>query len=407
MLLPAISRTSFLLRKTLAMNFGSELKARWPLDPGCTYLNHGTVGVTPYAVLDAQQAIRMEIECQPAKFMDVDLRPRLRQAADRVAQVLGGAGDDYVFIENASTGINAVLRGLDFEDGDEILYVSHAYGAVKKAIGYVASRTGAIPVAIEIPYPPKSDEEILTSLKAALSGNSKLAVLDHITSETALRLPIRRMIALCRAAGVPVLVDGAHAPAMSEIDIPTLGAAWYAGNLHKWMFAPRGCGFLWTDPGYQKTTHPLTISWGYQESYIEEFAWTGTHDFSRYLAVPAAVDFMQELGESRMRLHNDALVREGASFVADAFGLAYKVPDNMTGAMTLIPLLEGFGGNADEASALRAILRDEHNIELHIIALDDRIWGRVAAQVYNDMSDFEKLTDALETVSARNESLIS
>ncbi len=292
---------------------GRSLKSLWPLDPDCTYLNHGTVGVTPFKVLEAQQDIRLEIERQPARFMNVDLRPRLRLAADAVADTLGGEGADYVFVENASAAINAVLRGLDFDPDDEILYVSHAYGAVKKAVEYIAARTGARAIVATIPYPPQNIDEILTPLNNALSPRTKIAVLDHVTSETALVLPLKAMIDACRNANVPVLVDGAHAPAMIDLDIPAQGATWYVGNLHKWMFAPRGCGILWSAPEVQDATHPLTISWGYQKGYVEEFAWTGTHDFSRYLAVPAAIEFMHELGATEMRQHNHALVRAGAA----------------------------------------------------------------------------------------------
>ena len=143
---------------------------------------------------------------------------------------------------------------------------------------------------------------------------------NRIASETALILPLARMIALCHDRDVPVLVDGAHAPAMIELDIPGTGADWYAGNLHKWMFAPRGCGILWTPERLQAETHPLTISWGYESGYAAEFDWTGTHDFSRYLSVPAAIAFMRRLDAAAMRRYNHDLVRAGAELVADALG---------------------------------------------------------------------------------------
>ncbi len=356
----------------------------------------------PTAVVEAQHTIRWDIERHPARHLLHELRPKLAGVLERVAVEFGGRGQDYAFVGNASEGINAVLSSLRFQPGDEILLLDHAYGAVKNAAAYVAKRWGATPVSVDIPFPPACDEDILDPIAAALSGRCKLAVLDHVTSDTALKLPIVEMIALCNRAGVPVLVDGAHAPGMLNLDIPSLGADWYVGNLHKWAFAPRACGILWTDPAHQAATHPPVMSWGYGESFFEEFVWTGTHDYSRYLAVPAAFDFMLELGAGKIRSYNHALVREGAALLAETFGLPYDMPADMTGAMTLAPLPAQMGVNGDDALTLQARLRDEFDVELKVVARDGRLWLRVSAQVYNDLTDFERAAAALKTIHGRH-----
>ncbi len=382
------------------VDFGHAARALWPLAPGIAYLNHGTVGVTPCEVMDAQDALRRRIESQPARFMRHELKPALRQAADFAAGLFGGRGDDYVFTDNATAGVNAVLRSLDLRAGDEVLVTDHAYGAVRNAAAYACRRAGAVLKTAAIPFPLQAHEDAVNAVAAALSSRTRLAVIDHITSETALILPVAAIAALCRDNGTKLLVDGAHAPGTLPLDIPALGCDWYAANLHKWYFAPRGCGLLWASEAAQESLHPAAVSWKLDEGFTAEFDWTGTRDFTSYLCFPEAARFMDRLGAERVRAHNHAFVLQGAALLAGRFGPALAPMPEFTGGMALAPLPDRFPADAERAGTIRDALLFQHGIEVPVITLGGRLWARLAAQVYCDMADFERLADALTAMAA-------
>lgn len=377
----------------MTADFGETIRAAWPLEERAVYLNHGTVGVTPRTVMAAQNRIRDEIEAHPARFLLRELGPRLRRAADRVAGELGGQGEDWVFVENATTGVNAVLRSLELEPGDEVLVCDQTYGAVVRAARHVCARAGATLRQVTLPFPPESPDQVVEAVTSALSSRCRLAILDHITSETALILPIADLAAACRARGIPVLVDGAHAPGMLALDVPAIGADFYVGNLHKWAFAPRSCAVLWVAPRRQADLHPAVVSWGYEQGLTEEFDWTGTRDPSAALASGAAFDFIAGLDAAAMRRWNHALVRDGAALLGGAVA-----PEAMTGAMTLAPLPPSAGTQKAQGDALRARLLDEYRIEVPVVPVGDRLWLRLSAQVYNSLEDFERLRTALRAL---------
>ena len=391
--------------------FGRSFLAHWWLDPEITYLNHGTVGATPRVVLEAQQAWQRRIEAQPASFLfrelmrltpDAPGAPRLllRRTADTVGAFIGARGDDLVFVDNASTGINAVLRSLALEAGDEIVVLDQAYGAVVLTARFVTRAVGAKVVTVATPFPVEGDPGVAyaDAVERALTPRTRLAVLDHVSSETALTLPVAAMIARCRALGVPVLVDGAHVPGALPLDITALGADWYVGNLHKWAFAPRACGFLWVAPAHRAAMHPPVISWGLDVGLAQEFEWTGTRDPSALLSAPAGLDFMHDvLGLEAMRTWNHDLVWRMAHVLAARWGRAWTTPEAMVGCMASVPLparLDALGEAA--APALKDWLLHERRIEAQVHAIRGRLHVRLAAQVYNDESDFERLADAVD-----------
>jgi isopenicillin-N epimerase len=381
-----------------ARQFGHGLRHLWPLEDGAIYLNHGTVGVTPLPVLDAQNDIRLTIERHPARFMLRDLKSQLRAAADLLAGRFGGAGSDYVFQENATTAINAVLRSIELKPGDEVLITDHTYGAVANAAAYACRKAGATLVKAALPFPVSDAGAIMDALRRHLGPHTRLAVLDHITSETALVLPLADMIAACHAAGAQVVVDGAHVPGQMPLDVPALGADWYAANLHKWHFVPRSCAFLWTQPDLQADLHPAVISWRLDEGYTAEFDWTGTRDPSAYLCLPAAAAFMDDLGADAVMAYNhDLACRAGQLFARRFNGPA--TPPELTGSMTLAPLPAGLAADHETANHLRARLLDEHGIEVPVIPREGRLWARLSAQVYCELSDFERLADAVASIS--------
>jgi len=395
------------------MPFGHGLLAQFPLEPGGIYLNHGTVGVTPLAVMRARSAILEEIERHPARYMIRELMrlgmsappeaPRLRAAAGRVAAFLGVRADDLVFVDNASSGVNAVLRAIELEPGDEILLTDHAYGGVARAAAFIARQRGATVATAALPFPPRDPADYARAVAAAITPRTRLAVLDHVSSETALVMPLAAMASACRASGVPVLVDGAHAPGPLALDVAALGVDWYAANLHKWCFAPRSCGILWAAPERQAALHPGVISWGItNDDWLQEFEWTGTRDPSPWLAAPAGLDFMCDaLGLAAMRAWNHDLAWRSALRLGERWGRPWTTPEAMVGCMVTVPLPAWLGpGSFDNAQRLRDALFFGHRIEAPVIARGGGLWARLSMQVYNEDDDVERFAVAVESLAA-------
>jgi isopenicillin-N epimerase len=377
--------------------YGAALRGDWALDAGFLTVNHGSYGATPRVVLAAQDAWRARMEAQPSRFMAEVLPGALRDAAARLAAFLGAEAEGLAFVANATEGCNAVLRSLPLRAGEEVVLLGHAYGAVRKPAGFVAAAAGARVVEAPIPYPHPSAEAVLAALDAALGPRTRLAVLDHVTSASALVLPVAEMVALCRARGVPVLVDGAHGPGQVPLDLRALGADWYAGNGHKWLMAPKGCGFLWAAPGRRDGLHPLAISHGLGEGFLAEFDWTGTRDPTAFLAAGAAVAFHAALGGPALMARNAALAREAGAALAARLGTECGVPPAMQGAMATVRLPGP--ATADRAAALRRRLL-ALGTDAQVVALAGALWLRVSAQAYNEAADYERLGGMVATALA-------
>ena len=371
--------------------WGAALRSEWSLDPAIAYLNHGGFGLTPNAVFVAQAEWRARIERNPTRFMALEIEPQLRVAAAKVAAAIGASGEDLVFVENATTGLNAVLRALDFEPGDEILITSLAYPAIRKAAQYAAARTGARLVEAEVKLPLTGDAELLRAVAGRLSIRTKLAIFDHVASHSALKLPAAELTRLAHEAGARVMIDGAHAPGMVALDVRSIGAEWYAGNLHKWYFAPRSCGFLWAAKAVQPMTHPLAISHGYGRGFREEFEWTGTRDVTATLAAPAALDFHARLGGATLMARNQALAQEAGALLARHWGTELTGPLAAFGAMATVRLpLVGTQDDA-RAKAITDELFETHRIAAPVVLLGGACWIRIAAQAYNERGEYERL----------------
>ncbi|MGE5176177.1 MAG: aminotransferase class V-fold PLP-dependent enzyme [Hyphomicrobiales bacterium] len=386
--------------------FGRALLPEWGLDPEIAYLNHGTVGAAPLRVLRAAERIRLEVERQPARFLLRELAairvggpratpPRLRTAAAQVGAFLGAAGDHVAFVDNATTGVNAVLRSLPLQEGDEIVRLDHGYGSVGLIAGYVARERGAAVRTVTVPFPEIAPDALLDALDRALGPRTRIAVLDHVTSESALVLPIAAMTARCRARGVPVLVDGAHAPGAIALDIPSIGADWYAANLHKWAWSPRSCGILWAAPERQAGLHPAVISWGLDQGFTTEFDWVGTRDPAPFLAAPEGIEAMRAIGVEAVRRHNHDLAWSAAKLLAERWETRFTTPEPAIGCMATLALPERAGHTAEDAARLRDRLLERDRIEVQLHAWGGRLWVRISAQVYNETADYERLAEAV------------
>jgi isopenicillin-N epimerase len=358
------------------------------------FLNHGSFGATPRKVLAAQDRWRLRMERQPLRFFVETLPGALREAAGDLADFIGGEGCDLAFVDNATSGTNAVLRSFPFSPGDEILSTDHSYGAVSRTIEYVARRTGATGVTVAIPFPPPGEDDIVELLAAAITDRTRMVVLDHITSATALILPIRRMVALCRERGVPVLVDGAHAPGMVDLDVSAIGADWYTGNCHKWLCSAKGCAFLWTNPSSEvarRDLHPTVISHFLDAEWPTEFDFVGTRDYTPFLSLTAALDFHRSLGPNRVRTYMHDLVRTAGDHLCAAWGLDSQVPSAMTGSILTLAIPQQLNDSPEDAIALRTTIWERHRIEVPFVPFGGRMWLRISAQVYNELADYKAL----------------
>jgi isopenicillin-N epimerase len=384
-------------------SFAEPLIARdqWLLDPDVTFLNHGSFGAVPRAVLGEQRRLQERMEQNPTKFLTYDLPDALRASADRLAGFLGGNGRDYVFTENATAGCNTVLNSIPFSEGDEILVTGHGYAAVLLAAQQVARRSGATIVQAEIPFPLIEDAQIIKAVEAKLSPRTRLVILDHITSPTALLFPVEKLTALCRERGTQVLIDGAHAPGMLSLDIPSIGADWYVGNCHKWLMAPKGSAFIWVSPQRQTEIHPLVTSHGSGKGFVDEFDWIGTRDPTAWLTVSAAIDWHSQAGGRSLTERNAKLVQQAAQELAERWKTGIGVAANAAISMKAVRLPFG-EPTRDAAQRLRLALLDDHRLDTVIVAFANSLWIRLSAQAYNSLPDYRRLGDVIsERAGAR------
>ncbi|TAK30341.1 MAG: aminotransferase class V-fold PLP-dependent enzyme [Myxococcaceae bacterium] len=387
------------------------LAQHFALDPTVTFLNHGSFGATPRAVLAAQQRLRDRMEAQPVQFLARDLETLLDEARASLGAFVDAPAEDLVFVPNATFAVNAVLRSLTLSPGDEIVVTDHGYAACTNAARFVAERAGARVVTAEVPFPLRSSGQVLDAITRALSSRTRLVLVDHVTSPTALVFPVEDIVHVCQRSGVDVLVDGAHAPGMVPLSLRSLGAAYYTGNLHKWVCAPKGAAFLHVHPSRQHRVRPLVISHGASSRRTDrsrlsiEFNWMGTDDPTAVLSVPEAIRFMGSLlpgGWDALREANRALALEARALLSEALGVPPPAPETMVGSMATLALpADRFPPTAPcdptFEDGLQQGLWDDHRIEVPVMRWGDpaRLLLRVSAQVYNDLSQYQRLTEGL------------
>ena len=402
----------------------SELARYWALDQDIAYLNHGAFGACPLPVLAAQSELRARLEREPVRFLDHELGGRLAEARARLAEFIGAQPDDLAFVPNATTGVNTVLRSLDFQAGDEILSTDHEYNACLNAIRFVATRSGARLVEVEVPFPVADADAIVDAIVGRATERTRLAVISHVTSPTALVFPVARIVAALAERGIDTLVDGAHAPGMLPLDLDALGAAYYTGNAHKWLCAPKGSAFLHVRRERQAAIRPLVISHGANaprdgESLFRlEFDWLGTVDPTPYLAIPAALDFIATLvpgGWREAMRANHELALAGRELIGRAVGAAAVAPPELVGSIAAVTLpfdLEPHPpaphpGAAREAThpldPLHEHLQNDFGIQVPVYTWPHTPAAtrpalrllRVSAQLYNSLEDYSRLAAAL------------
>lgn len=377
-----------------------NLRAQFMIDPALALLNHGSFGAVPRPVFDEHTRWRTEIENDPVEILARRSRQLIEGAKSAIGTWLGMNPPDFGFVTNATEGINCVLRSLSFGPGDELLTTNHVYNAVRQAMKYVANRAGAAYREIEIPVPVESPETIERAIAETITPRTRLLVVDHVTSPTALVFPIERIIAACEKRGVDVLVDGAHAPGMLDLNVGGLDAAYYAGNLHKWACAPKGCAFIWVRPDRQSEIHPTVISHNLGQGLATEFVWQGTRDFAAWFAIPSAIQFMADLDCKKVLSHNHAMAVWVNQMLCARWQTSSISPidGSMLGSMATIPLPPPLEAITDEEiSALQSRMHDRHKIEVPIFRWMGKVYARPCCQIYNSPQDYHRLAEAIET----------
>ena len=382
----------------------------WPLDRAVIFLNHGSFGSCPRAVLEHQQQFRDRLERQPVQFFVRDLERLLDEARADLARFLHVDAADLVFVPNATAGVNTVLRSLRFRRGEELLVTDHEYNACRNALDFVARQFGARVVVVTVPFPLRGEAEVLEAVLGRATKRTRLALLDHVTSQTGMVLPIGRLVHELDCRGVETLVDGAHAPGMVPLNLRRLGATYYTGNCHKWLCAPKGAAFLHVRRDRQKTIRPLTISHGAnsprsdRSRFLIEFGWTGTWDPSAYLSVPLALRFVGGLvpgGWPAIMKHNRHLALAAQEVLCTALDVVKPCPAEMTGSLASFPLPDSPCRHAPRSplylDPLQERLLSEHGVEVPVIPWPKppRRLLRISAQLYNSLPQYQRLAQVL------------
>jgi isopenicillin-N epimerase len=367
-----------------------EVRRLWLLDPNVAHCNHGSFGAVPAPVLAVQEQFRHRMVTNPMEWFHRDMPGLLAASRVEIAQFFGAEPTDLALVTNVSTGVSTVLQTLAAKQGDEILTTNHVYGSVSLAVNRFCARTGATRVSVDIPL-EATDAEVTAAIVAGCSQRTILVVVDHIASATARRFPVEAIATAVHERGAALLVDGAHAPAMLPIDIPSIDADFWLGNLHKWPCAPAGTAVLWVAPRWQDQMLPLVASGNGSEGFPASFDRLGTNDLSAWLAAPSALRLLGSLGWDRVRAHNEALALWGQATVAEALGVPESDLRHDSGlSMTVVPLLRRSGDARAQGLAIQEHLV-KLGIETQMPTWNGRVTIRLSAHVYNQPSDYERI----------------
>lgn len=377
----------------------NSLKQHFLLDPSVTFLNHGSFGATPKPVFDEYQRWQRELENQPVEFLGRRFTGLMANARAALGAYLGTHADNLVFTQNVTISMNIVARSFDLGAGDEVLTSDHEYGAMDRTWRFLAKERGF--TYINQPVSLESKDAFVDSFWSGVTPRTKIIFLSHITSPTAIIFPVNEIVQRARAAGIITIVDGAHVPGQIPLHLDSLNADFYGGNLHKWLCAPKGAGFLYARPEMQHLLKPLVVSWGYESetpgtsTFVDQHEWWGTRDVSAFLSVPAAIQFQQDHDWAQVRRDCHELAIIAQRRICDLTGIPplHSKSDNWFAQLTAAPLPVD-----TDLAALKARLYDEYRIEAPLIAWKDKKLIRVSIQGYNSSEDVDHLLEALKNL---------
>lgn len=384
-------------------------RRHWTLDPDTTFLNHGSYGACPARIQLRQQELRQEMELEPVRFMS-HRTALLDRSRERLATFVGAPAEDLAFVPNATHGVNAAIVSQRWKVGDQVLVTDHEYNACRNALDHAAKHWGAEVVVAKLPFPLTDPQQVVDALLAKVTERTVFCLVDHITSPTAMVLPVKDILDVLRPKGIRVLVDGAHAPGQVPLALQDLGADYYTGNLHKWACAPKGSAFLYVRPEHQETIHPVTISHGYnadtsnRSRFLQEFDWTGTFDPSAWGCVVDVLDFMEDLVEGgwpAIMTRNHALALEMRVLLSTRFGTEVPTPDSMVGTMAAVILPPEVAQRAEQRQTkVYSELHDQWGIQIPVIPWEDPVglMVRLSAHLYNTEAEYHRLGDAVDSL---------
>ena len=375
----------------------SALASHFLLRPGIVFLNHGSFGACPHPVFEEYQRWQRELEAQPVEFLGRRFDDLMRAAREPLAQYVNCDADDLVYVPNATTGLNVVARSLKLKPGDEIVTTDHEYGALDRTWNFLCEQWGATYTRVPIPVPVTTAADFIERIWSAVTPRTRVLFLSHITSPTALTLPIQELCRRARGAGILSIIDGAHAVGQIPLDLRALDADFYSSNAHKWMMSAKGSAFLYARREVQALVEPLVVSWGWRPEvparsrFVQEQEWLGTRDIASFLSVPAAIRFMQEHDWDAVRAECHQVVRYAREEIVQVTGLEPLCPDAPAwfSQMSALPLPRC------NAERLKRRLYDAYNIEVPIVTWNNRQFVRVSIQGYNTRADVDALVAAL------------
>lgn len=393
--------------------YGKNMKkSNFLLDNGVVVTNHGSFGTVPKRVLEARWQFQEEMEKCPDAWFRYKVQNLWNSSLETIAKFVGADVKDMVFVANATSGINTVLKCIDFNEGDGILITNQTYGAVQMTAQEICREKKAKLLVLNITF-PTSDmtgsveyhaTEVVQHYEKVLQENSnvKLAIVDSITSISALKLPVKKLTEVCHKHNVLVLVDGAHAPGQIPLDLNKLGADFFVGNLHKWLFAPRGCAILWVSPKFSDIIVPPIVSWCHDKTLQERFFQQGTIDHTRYTSAATALKFYQEIGGmSGITKYNSQLASWASTMLAESWNTeVLPIPDSIRApcmAVIRIPreISAAYGATQEGADKMITDIYNKYKVVATFVSVQASLWCRVSAQVYNVKEDYMHLAEAV------------
>jgi isopenicillin-N epimerase len=380
----------------------SSLKEYFLLDPNIVFLNHGSYGAAPKPVFEAYQNWQRRLERQPVLFLGRELPELLHASRIALGKYLNADADDLVYIPNATHGVNIVASSLQFKPGEAVLTTDHEYGACDYTWDFVCGKMGAKYIHQPISLPVGAEDEVVEQFWQGITPQTRVIYLSHITSPTALRLPVEKICRRARNAGILTIIDAAHAPGQIAVDLQLLGADIVFGNCHKWMLAPKGAAFLYVRRDIQNLINPLIVSWGMNPTpdiatgsrFIDILQWTGTKDPTAALTVPTAIQFMEDHDWENVRYECHMLLRQAIERICDLTQLSplYPFASNFYSQMGIAPLPKC------DLTLLKSRLYDEYQVEVPLTQWQDKQFVRISIQGYNTQKDVDALVDALKVL---------